>query len=307
MRLRRPWLGALALASLALSLQAAAERSVSLGASAPPRISIAAGPFSMGLADSALASAKRACVLGLPAGAECDEALFADERPAHEVELRSYAIDRTEVSHAAYLRCVVAGACAPSAAAEHDVRIGLPEQPVVQVTWQDAQRYCRFVGGSLPTEAQWERAARGGSERAFPWGDSFNTRLANHGTATDEPSEQHAVDGYRYAAPVHAYPDGKSFYGALNMAGNVWELVLDRYAPYDGAATRVEPTGPSTGDEHVIRGGSWRTPPLMLRTTFRAHLPVAERRPDVGFRCAYPGPTPRPVSPPPEHGPDAGL
>jgi formylglycine-generating enzyme len=100
------------------------------------------------------------CLLGLPPGAECDDALLADERPARELELRSYFIDRTEVSHAAYLRCVAAGACAPSAASDRDVRIGRAEQPVVQITWHDAQRYCAFVGGALPSEAQWERAAR---------------------------------------------------------------------------------------------------------------------------------------------------
>jgi formylglycine-generating enzyme required for sulfatase activity len=135
-------------------------------------------------------------------------------------------------------------------------------------------------------------------QRAFPWGDVFNSRLANHGSVADEEAADDAsvIDGHRHAAPVDAYADGRSFYGALNMAGNVWEWVADWYASrHDPAATRVDPSGPSTGDERVMRGGSWRAPAFMLRTTFRAHLPAAERRPDVGFRCAYPGPEPLPL------------
>lgn len=278
-----------------------AERSVALVQRGPARLRIAAGSFTMGLADAELKAALATCALGLPPGSACDEAMLADERPARAVHVPAYLIDRTEVSQDAYRRCVAAGACAPSAASDGDVRIGQPEHPVVQVTWHDAGAYCRFVGGALPSEAQWERAARGGSARAFPWGHVFNSRLANYGAADGGESE---LDGYRHAAPVTAYPDGRSYYGALNMAGNVWERVQERYegvgATAQPSASALAPAGPGA---RVLRGGSFRSPPFTLRTTFRAHLGEDQRRPDVGFRCAYPV-APRPVSA--ARTPDAG-
>jgi formylglycine-generating enzyme required for sulfatase activity len=173
----------------------------------------------------------------------------------------------------------------PSGSSESDARVGLPEHPVVQLSWQDARTYCRWAGGELPTEAEWEYAARGTSRRPFPWGQLWNSRLANHGEAE---SAEGAIDGYRYAAPVDAFPDGKSFFGLRNMAGNVWEFVLDRYAgPYSTQENRVDPEGPRTGTDRVIRGGSWRSPAHALRVSFRAHVPDGETRPDVGMRCVY--------------------
>ena len=302
---------ALSLLLVVLSWQAATGLAVThalagaLIQTTPARIRIDAGGFVMGLGERELQAALQLCLLGLPAGSSCDASLFADARAPHDVQLRTYFIDRTEVSQRAYLRCVAAGACLPSPASDADSRIAYPEQPVVQVTFAEAASYCRFVGGRLPTEAQWERAARGGSHRIFPWGDAYNSRLANHGAVDGNESVE---DGYRFAAPVDAFPDGRSFYGALNMAGNVWELVLDRYAgPYDNHATAVDPTGASAGSEHVLRGGSWHSPPITLRTTCRAHLAEAERRPDVGFRCVYAGPAPVPQHVSPPENADAGL
>jgi formylglycine-generating enzyme required for sulfatase activity len=277
---------------------AADARPSRLTLSSSARLRIPGGSFTMGSGDDELKQALAVCVLGVPGNAECDAALFVDERPDHEVQLRPYFLDRTEVSLRSYRRCVARGACAPSAVSDRDDRIGHAEQPVVQITWAEAQHYCELAGGSLPTEAQWENAARGGTHRVFPWGNAFHSRLANHAGLVADDS---ALDGYRYAAPVDAYPDGRSVYGALNMAGNVWELVLDRYSgPYDPAATRVEPRGASTGAERVMRGGSWNSLPLTLRSSFRAHLHDDERRPDVGFRCAYAGPEPQPVPQPTE-------
>lgn len=278
--------GALLCGALAWSLSALAERSVVVVQSAPARIRIAAGAFTMGLGDAERDAALATCALGFPADTECDPALLEDERPARRVHVPAYLIDRTEVSQRAYRRCVAAGACAPSAASDGDPRIGLPDQPVVQVTWHEAASYCRFASGALPSEAQWERAARGNSLRTFPWGHVFNSRLANFGAADGGESEH---DGYRHTAPVTAYPDGRSFYGALNMAGNVWELTADRYERPDGAS----PARPAASAlERVMRGGSFLSPPFFLRTTLRAHLGEDERRPDVGFRCVYPPPAP---------------
>jgi formylglycine-generating enzyme required for sulfatase activity len=238
----------------------------------------------MGSNDEAIGRALEACQLAPPGSGRCTPELFADEQPEHEVFLSAFSIDRQEVSNQAYLRCVSAGTCAPSGISESDVRLGRPEHPVASISWREAERYCRWVSGHLPTEAQWERAARGDSARTFPWGRVWNPKLANHGAGDGSENEQ---DGFRFAAPVDAFADGQSFYGLLNMAGNVWEFVADRYGAYDAQAGAVEPEGPRSGSERVIRGGSWRTPVHALRASARARIPEGERRADVGFRCAY--------------------
>lgn len=267
----------------------------------PARVRIEAGRFTRGSDDGAIERAIKTCLLAPPAADSCKPELFADERPARELYLAAYSIDRLEVSNAAYGRCVNAGECLPSGLSDSDLRVGRPEHPVAAVSWQDAQRYCSWVGGALPTEAQWERAAHGNSARTFPWGSEWNARLANHGAADGSESE---LDGFRFAAPVSAFPDGRSFYGLQNMAGNVWELVADHYAAYSTTtkASAVDPSGPRTGSGRVIRGGSWRSPPLALRVTARAQIPEQERRPDLGFRCAY-----APARPPSLARPDAAA
>ena len=255
----------------------------------PARVRIEAARFRMGSDEDAIANAVQVCLLTPPSSGRCTPDLFGDEKPEREIWLSAYSIDRLEVSNEAYLRCVSAGACAPSGISESDVRVGRPEHPVAAVSWGEAASYCRWVHGQLPTEAQWERAARGDSLRAFPWGRVWNTHLANAGANEDGEDE---LDGYRFAAPVDAFADGRSFYGLQNMAGNVWELVADRYGPYDAKASSVEPEGPRSGSERVMRGGSWRSPPHALRVTARARIPEGERRADVGFRCAYAQPRP---------------
>jgi len=250
----------------------------------PARVRIEAARFRMGSDADALARALETCLLSPPSTGPCSPELFADEKPEHDVYLAAFSIDRLEVENRAYLRCVSAGVCAPSAISDRDPRLGQPTQPVASISWREAERYCAWLSGRLPTEAQWERAARGDSARTFPWGRIWNPRLANHGGGGERESD---ADGYRFAAAVDAFPDGRSFYGLQNMAGNVWEFVADRYGAYDPRASPVEPEGASSGSERVLRGGSWRTPPHALRVTARARIPETERRPDVGFRCAY--------------------
>lgn len=249
------------------------------------RVPMDAGVFHMGSDGDAVEAAVALCATDPLLSDACRASLFAHELPRHRVRLRPYAIDRTEVSNAAYRRCVSANACTPSRAEAGDVRLGQPRQPVTGVSHRQALAYCAFAGGHLPTEAQWERAARASSPRAFPWGKHWNPSLANFGTADGKPDP---ADGYRYAAPVDAYSDGRSIHGLLNMAGNVWEWTADRYGAdyYDGSPT-VDPTGPATGDAYVIRGGSWRSPPHTLRASQRRKLAPDEARPDVGIRCAY--------------------
>jgi formylglycine-generating enzyme required for sulfatase activity len=187
------------------------------------------------------------------------------------VYVRGFAIDRLEVSAGDYQRCVHAGRCLPARPSDPPVR---PTQPVVQVTWREAREYCSYMGGDLPSEAQWEYAAHGNSQRSFPWGDELPS-------SAGPQAESHAVT---------EHPEGKSFFGLLNMAGNVWELVLDRYvAPYASDLLSVDPLQWSAGaaGDRVLRGGSFRSPMHERRVRFRASIAENAARADVGFRCAY--------------------
>ena len=215
-----------------------------------------------------------------------DPALFETEGPQVRIWVSGFGMDRTEVPQRAYARCVRASRCDPSRTSATDPRVSAPNHPVAGVTWNDAARYCTFAGGRLPTEAEWERAARGHDRRTFPWGVLADGRRANHGGPPARPAE--GDDGYRTAAPVGAFPSGASPFGLLDLAGNVWEWTADRWAPdaYQ-SARRVDPRGPSEGGERVVRGGSWRSPRFQLRVTHRRPVPAGASAPDLGFRCAY--------------------
>lgn len=265
-----------------------AERFASVPLSRAPVARLAAGTFMMGSSDEDAAFASALCQRYSPPGVLCDIGTFNDEQPAHLVELAAFAIDRTEVTREAYLRCVAAGVCAPSRVPEGDARIGELQHPAVLVTAAEAAAYCAFAGGRLPTEAEWERAARAGTARRFPWGNQWNDRVAN--AAPDDPALPDQ-DGYRYLAPVGVLRDGANPHGLLDMAGNVWELTADHYAAEAYAhASPVEPRGPEQGELRVIRGGSHASPPHTLRVTQRGTIRDNESRPDVGFRCVYSAP-----------------
>lgn len=270
---------------LAIAGSTLAERSETLALAAPSVIAIDGGSFPMGSDDADVVAAVELCAMPPAEASNCRPELFRDEQPRHEVYVSAFRIDTTEVSHRDYAHCVTRGICAPARVTALDARIGLPAQPAVGITPTEAETYCRSVNGRLPTEAEWEYAARGNSVRRFPWGQHWNSRVANHGLPGSQPS---ARDGYEHAAPVESFRDGKSPYGLLNLAGNVWEMTADRYAPscYERVAT-TNPRCAPTGDEIVIRGGSWRSPPFTLRVTQRGSLKQNESRSDVGFRCAY--------------------
>jgi formylglycine-generating enzyme required for sulfatase activity len=210
-----------------------------------------------------------------------------DEKPEHRVSGPAFEMDRFEVTNARYKACVDAGACAaPKLRASHlrpDYfdNDAFGEYPVIFVDHGQAETFCKAEGGRLPTEAEWERAARGvDAPRTFPWGDKApDCTLANMGGAGSCVGDTDRV-GRR--------PEGASPYGADDMAGNVWEWTSDWYAPdYYGKSAVQDPKGPATGRLKVMRGGCWVSGADSLRSTCRkAELPSTWAY-NVGFRCVY--------------------
>ncbi len=207
----------------------------------------------------------------------------ASDEPAHQVMLDAFWIDQTEVTNAMYQQCVAAGACTAPRKDRSSTRINYYDAseyatfPVVYASWDVAASYCRWAGRTLPTEAQWEKAARGTDGRIYPWGNQAPTcRLANFGNCVADTNA------------VGNYPKGVSPYGAYDMAGNVYEWVADWYGEgYYSQSPSANPTGPSSGDSRVVRGGTWSDDALRVRATDRNY-----NRPDFdnfyyGFRCAW--------------------
>jgi formylglycine-generating enzyme required for sulfatase activity len=191
----------------------------------------------------------------------------ADERPRRRMSTSAFEIDRTEVTRADYARCVTAKACppAPSYADQSD-----PMLPQTGVSFDDAVRYCHFAGKRLPTELEWEKAARGSDGRRFPWGDSADCARANYGSWDGEGPCGGVHPGR--PEPVGRYPAGASPYGALDMAGNVWEWVDARY--------------PGDPSRRVLKGGSCCSTFLLPRAANRVGYAPNYRDADIGFRCA---------------------
>jgi eukaryotic-like serine/threonine-protein kinase len=206
----------------------------------------------------------------------------SDEAPVHKVTLDAYYIDKYEVTNAQYQQCVQAGACDQSYCADDSTYNGA-QQPVVGVTWYDANDYCQWAGARLPTEAEWEKAARGMGGWTYPWGNE--TATCDY-AVMDDGSGNGCGRG-NAAWDVGSKPAGASPYGALDMAGNVWEWVADWYdSNYYDSSPRENPTGPSDGSYRVLRGGSWLSSDYYVRAANRSNAYPVNRGSYVGFRCA---------------------
>lgn len=244
---------------------------------------VPAGDFLMGSTPEEIQPAQELCEQVWTA---CNEIRFQDELPQHRVQVDAFWLDQTEVSNAQYRRCVDAGTCTNPFCWE-GLQFNAPQQPVVCVIWQQAQDYCTWVGGRLPTEAEWEYAARGPESLLYPWGNEFNGSKLNYCDATcrRRRSDTTFNDGQYYSAPVGMYPGGASWCGALDMAGNVSEWVADWFGFY-AAGTQSNPTGPSAGRTRLIRGGSWFFTRVEARTAWREGMNPDIWFDDIGFRCA---------------------
>ena len=217
-----------------------------------------------------------------------------DEEPVHEVVLDAFWIDKYEVTSSQYSEFLTAHPEDSSRYIElgeavtiemkndrYQPRLGLEHRPANRVSWFGADAFCRWKGKRLPTEAEWEKAARGTDERMFPWGNQWPTN--------DRVTFRRKFDklGFDVMEPVDGLPQGRSPYGVHQMAGNVWEWVADWYAgDYYEQSPVNNPQGPETGISKVIRGGNWYYKAYYMRTTYRFN-----ERPEVfkvwqGFRCA---------------------
>ena len=258
------------------------ERVVALATPEPEAILIRGGTFKMGSDEAEVAHALSLCQHEQDNDL-CAEEVFASEYGPREVFISDVWIDRTEVTVARYRQCVASGRCREPPYAAGAERFDRPDYPVVLVTWNDAAAFCAWVGGRLPTEAEWERAARGLSGRRYPWGHVYNPTLSNHGKLAYDELDR--GDGFLELAPVGSYKDGRTPDGIADLAGNVEEWVGDWFNEYP-KTSEWNPRGPDSGDDRVVRGGSYGHARPWLRGMARGRdLPNA-RRSYRGFRCA---------------------
>ncbi len=208
-----------------------------------------------------------------------------EERPVHTVYLDAFYIDKYEVTNAQYRKFMHAtGHKAPLGMSWNNPKLNAPDHPVVGVSWHDAVAYAKWAGKRLPTEAEWEKAARGGLVgKKYSWGDDDpDETRCNYGTFAGMEIPWNADT---YTAPVGSYPPNK--YGLYDMAGNVWEWCTDWYDPdYYRSSPGRNPTGPESGDVRVARGGSWDHPSDFLRAAYRNWAGPTVTLCLFGFRCA---------------------
>jgi serine/threonine-protein kinase len=218
----------------------------------------------------------------LMGSSDADGMAYANEKPQHTVTLAAFWMDQTFVTNGKYARCVQAKACnTPRSFSSnlHDHYYGYAQYddfPVINVTWNDAQAYCQWAGRRLPTEAEWEKAARGTDGRLYPWGN-------------DPPTTDLADFGGKYwdVVKTGSYLDDASPYGVLDMAGNAWQWVADWYAPdYYLHSPAANPSGPEAGQNRVLRGGSYHYSETGIRSAYRFSKVPTYFDSETSFRCA---------------------
>ncbi len=206
----------------------------------------------------------------------------SNEGPAHKIYLDGFWIDKTEVTNAMYRLCVENGACVLNDWQDEFIYDdAYNDHPAVSFIWKQADNYCRWTGGYLPSEAQWEKAARGTDGRTYPWGDSIDSKYAQYADTNNDYYEP-------LPTKVGSYPEGVSPFGLLDMAGNVAEYVADWYGSgYYSISPEENPLGPEDGLERVVRGGSFNSSENNIRVTRRSTaFPREPQNNQVGFRCA---------------------
>lgn len=219
---------------------------------------------------------------------------FDDELPRHRVAVQDFWLGKYEVTNEQFQEFVLETGYRSEAGDEwlkywkRFSENGTANHPVVCVTWRDAAAYCKWAGGRLPTESEWEYAATGADSREFPWGHAWNLLSCNYGDRLAWPAsgEPPSKDGYRYTAVVGSYPEGASPFGVMDMAGNVWEWCSNVYSRYPHPPADRLDEGQPPG-RRVLRGGAWNTPPYDCRSRFRG---AVERRwsDSDGFRLMIP-------------------
>jgi len=267
-------------------------------------VKVQGGSFEMGSSDREVGAAFELCQADYDA---CDRGRFEVEEPAHSVEVSSFWLDRTEVTNAQYAAFLndqgnkmeggvtwlgLDGDCPAlieQAGDGYRPKAGFADHPVVCVSWYGALAYAEWVGGRLPTEAEWEYAARGASRAVFPWGETFDGTRLNFCDVNCAYDHRHTGydDGYKGTAPVGRYPSGASWADVLDLSGNVWEWTQTLYKeyPYDPSGEREDPRG--AGDR-VLRGGSFSNIASNVRGAYRVGFPPETRIDRVGFRVVVP-------------------
>lgn len=260
----------------------------SSGAKAGNMIKIPAGEFIMGSSPAQIKEAFKLCKSYFKI---CIPSWYGDEAPQHKVYLDAYLIDKHEVTLERYTACVKAGKCTEPMKLEYCNwgRSDRVKHPINCLTWDEAKAFCEWDGKRLPTEAEWEKAARGTDGRIFPWGDQWNPANANYCDSSCGVTwrDENNTDSYSMSAPVESFPKGASPYGVMDMAGNVLEWTADWYdEKYYSVSPLRNPKGPASGKIHVIRGGSWMRAPSELRTASRGRHGPSSRHDVAGMRCA---------------------
>ena len=243
---------------------------------------VPAGEFTMGV-DADVASTE--CQKFTSVISSCNRDFFIKLAP-HKVTLSDFYMDTYEVTNAAYKRCVDTDKCAPPTQSDSNTRsvyYGKPEfdeYPVIYVDWSMAKTYCEWRGARLPTEAEWEKAARGTDGRAYPWGEGISCDKANYRSYEGNNCVYETTK-------VGSYLDDASPYGIYDMAGNVHEWVNDWYEEkYYQSSPSSNPLGPDSGEFHVLRGGSWRNDESYVYSASRVGTEPTATTNSIGFRCA---------------------